>query len=136
MPATDLALGLQMIGDAERSRRLLDAASAFLAVARRNGTHEYFIDEIRVAAIRGDENTALQLLAKLVEKGWRGPYWRFYRDFDPALDELRQEPLFKQAFTTVEQDIRSQRLRAMQAGDLDPPDLNLTARRATRRAGS
>lgn len=119
LPATDLALALQRTGDTERARALLDAASVFLAVARRNGTHEYFIDEARVAEIRGDHETALRVLGKLVADGWRGPYWRYYRDHDPAFDRLREDPRFRNAFAVVEQDLRSQRSRAVRAGDFD-----------------
>jgi TolB-like protein/Tfp pilus assembly protein PilF len=118
LPATDLALALQLSGNMERSRELLDAASVFLAVARRNDAFEYFIDEVRVAAIRGDNESALQVLGTLVADGWRGPYWRFYRDHDPAFDGLREGPRFQDAFAVVEQDIRSQREQAERTGHL------------------
>lgn len=68
--AADLALALQQSRDAERSRESHDAASVLLAVAQRNGTHEYFIDEVRVAAIRGDNGAALRVPGKLVGDGW------------------------------------------------------------------
>jgi hypothetical protein len=118
LPATDLALALQLSGNMERSRELLDAASVFLAVARRNDAFEYFIAEVRVAAIRGDNESALQVLGTLVADGWRGPYWRFYRDHDPAFDGLREGPRFQDAFAVVEQDIRSQREQAERTGHL------------------
>jgi TolB-like protein/DNA-binding winged helix-turn-helix (wHTH) protein/Flp pilus assembly protein TadD len=123
-PATDLALALRLAGDAVRSEALLDAVVAFLDSARRGGAVEYGIDELRVAAIRGDAEAALGKLDELVEGGWRGPYWRYYRDHDPALDGLRADPRFQDAFARIERHMAAQRSRAAASGDLavGPPE--------------
>jgi hypothetical protein len=40
---------------------------------------------------------------------WRGPSWRYYRDFDPALVSIRNEPEFKAIFADIERDMARQR---------------------------
>jgi TolB-like protein/DNA-binding winged helix-turn-helix (wHTH) protein/Tfp pilus assembly protein PilF len=118
LPATDLALAFQRIGNTQRAGELLAAASAFLDVARRNGSREYVIDRIRIDAIRRQDESALNALEELVATGWRGPYWRFYRDHDAAFDALRADARFQKAFAVVEQEIQSQRSRANRSGAL------------------
>jgi tetratricopeptide (TPR) repeat protein len=118
VPATDLALALRLSGDVVGSDALLDAVVVFLETARREGGVEFLVDEIRVAAIRGDRHGALQSLEALVAGGWRGEFWRYYRDHDPAFDALRTDPRFGRAFAVVEQDIARQRARAAESGDL------------------
>lgn len=118
VPATDLALALRRGGDQAASDTLLDGVAAFLETARSGGTVEFVIDEIRVAAIRGDHEGALQALDERVATGWRGEYWRYYRDHDPAFDGLRTDPRFRKAFAAIERDIALQRARAAESGDL------------------
>jgi hypothetical protein len=40
---------------------------------------------------------------------WRGPTWRYCRDFDPALASIRNEPEFKAVFADIERDMARQR---------------------------
>ena len=44
------------------------------------------------------------------QAGWRG-LWRYYRDFDPKLDSIRNEPEFKAIFADIERDMAQQRAR-------------------------
>jgi hypothetical protein len=43
--------------------------------------------------------------------GWRGPAWRYYRDFDPNLASIRNQPEFKAVFADIERDMAQQRAR-------------------------
>ena len=54
---------------------------------------------------------ALAALRSAEAAGWRGPFWRYYRDFDPNLDPIRNEPEFKAVFTDIERDMAQQRAR-------------------------
>ncbi len=48
-------------------------------------------------------------IARGRDAGWRGPFWRYYRDIDPALASIRNEPGFKAAFADIERDMDRQR---------------------------
>jgi len=37
------------------------------------------------------------------------PLWRYYRDFEPNLDSIRNEPEFKAIFADIERDMAKQR---------------------------
>ena len=39
------------------------------------------------------------------------PLWRYYRDFDPNLASIRNEPEFKAVFADIERDMAQQRAR-------------------------
>ncbi len=69
----------------------------------------YQIDDVRVHALRGDKAKALAALREAVQAGWRGPLWRYYRDLDPNLDSIRDEPEFKAIFADMERDMALQR---------------------------
>jgi TolB-like protein/DNA-binding winged helix-turn-helix (wHTH) protein/tetratricopeptide (TPR) repeat protein len=126
VPAADLALALRLGGDTVASNELLDAVDRYLDSVRRGGSAEFAIHEVRTAAVRGDSARALRTLNQLVAGGWRGTHWRWYRDHDPAFAALRADPYFGRTFDRIEQDIRAQRLRAQETGDLArlPPKLS------------
>jgi hypothetical protein len=87
--------------------------------------------DIRVAAIRGDRAGTLRMLESLIDRGWRGEYWRYYRDHDPAFEAVRSDPRFRKVFSVVENDVRARRVRAAESGDLGraPPMPNTVATR-------
>jgi len=60
--------------------------------------------------------------------GWRGPGWRYYRDFEPTLASIRNEPEFKAIFADIERDMARQRAE-LAARPRDAP-LDLAAGRA------
>ena len=52
---------------------------------------------------------ALAALREAEKAGWRGPVWRYYRDIDPNLASIRNEPEFKAVFADIERDMARQR---------------------------
>ena len=47
--------------------------------------------------------------ARPQQAGWRGPAWRWFRDVDPNLASIRNEPEFKAVFADIERDMAHQR---------------------------
>jgi TolB-like protein len=108
--AVDLALILQKRGDAARANILLDAAAQAIGkVPRMGGEYGYGITDIQIHALRGNKAKALAALREAKKAGWRGPYWRYYRDFDPNLASIRNDPEFKAVFADIERDMARQR---------------------------
>jgi len=107
--AVSLASILQVTGDRERAIQLLDGSERAIRRITRLGVLGYGITDVRIHALRGDKDRALTALREAEEAGWRGPLWRFYRDFDPALASIRNEPEFKAVFADIERDMARQR---------------------------
>jgi TolB-like protein/thioredoxin-like negative regulator of GroEL len=107
--AVDLALVLQKRGDTARADVLLDAAAQAIGKLQRLGTTGYGITNVQIHALRGAKGKALAALRDADKTGWRGPYWRYYRDFDPNLASIRGDPTFKAVFADIERDMARQR---------------------------
>jgi tetratricopeptide (TPR) repeat protein len=99
--AVDLALVLQETGEPERAAELLRRAEAWVLTSQRLGRFGY--------GLRGQQGEALELLREAERSGWRGPYWRYHRDFDPVLAPIRDHPEFKAVFADIESDMTRQR---------------------------
>ena len=108
--ASDLAVVLQHTGERERARALLDRSEAYLRAIPRMGPNGYGILDVAIHALRGDTSTALAKLREAERAGWR-TWWRYYRDHDPALASIRNEPEFKAIFADIERDMAQQRAR-------------------------
>ena len=67
------------------------------------------IADVAIHALRGQKAQALAALRDAEKAGWRGPGWRYYRDFDPNLASIRNEPEFKAIFADIERDMAQQR---------------------------
>jgi hypothetical protein len=119
--AVDLACALQRAGRDDDALRLLDAADAFMTTLIRQGPFGFGIMDVRTLALRGKPHQALEALRAAAESGWRGPYWRYTRDFDPTLDSIRQTPQFATIFAEIERDVAAQRERLASR----PPDAPL-----------
>ena len=63
---------------------------------------------MQIHALRGDKVKALAALREAATAGWRSD-WRYYRDFDPNLASIRDEPEFKAVFADIERDMARQR---------------------------
>ena len=122
--AIDVALVFQRMGDVDRANRLLDASELAIRPISRLGFYGYGVSDAQIHALRGDKVKALAALREAEQAGWRGPAWRYYRDFDPALASIRNEPEFKAVFADIERDMARQRA-ALAARPKDAP-LELT----------
>jgi hypothetical protein len=120
--AVDLALVLQTAGEPEQAARLLEASERVLRRLPRLGG--YGIDDVRVHALRGDKAKALAALREAAQAGWRGPTWRYYRDIDPNLASIREEPEFKAIFADIERDMARQRAELAKRPKDAPLDLD------------
>jgi len=107
--AIDLALVLQKTGEAELAVELLRRAEAWVLARPRRGPRGYGISAARIRLLLGQQSEALAMLQQDQQSGWRGPYWRYYRDFDPVLAPVRNDPEFKAVFAAIERDMARQR---------------------------
>jgi hypothetical protein len=109
MSAIDLALVLQRLDKAERAATLLDASEQTIRSFPRLTFNGFGIADAQIHALRGDMAKAFAALREAERTGWRGPLWRYYRDIDPNLDSIRNEPEFKAVFADIERDMDRQR---------------------------
>jgi tetratricopeptide (TPR) repeat protein len=107
--ALGLALVLLQTGEDARARQLLDGGEGAVRQLPRLGVSGFGITDVRIHALRGDKAKALAALREAEQAGWRGPSWRFFRDVDPALASIRDEPEFKAVFADIERDMARQR---------------------------
>ena len=109
--AIDVAPVLQAAGDGATASVLLALAERFIRTIPRLGLAGHGIADVQIQALRGEKRAALAALREAEKAGWRGPFWRYYRDFDPALASIRNEPEFKAIFADIERDMAQQRAR-------------------------
>jgi hypothetical protein len=107
--AIDLALVLQGTGELVRAKALLDGGELAIRPLARLGIGGYWLADVQIHALRGDRAKALIALREAEMAGWRGPFWRYYRDIDPNLESIRDEPEFKAVFADIERDVERQR---------------------------
>jgi TolB-like protein/Tfp pilus assembly protein PilF len=109
LAAIDLALVLQQTGETERANRLLQRGEAYIRTIPRLCERGVGISDVAIHAIRGERAKALAALSEAQQAGWRNPKWRYYRDFDPNLATIRNEPDFKAVFDEIQRDMARQR---------------------------
>ena len=107
--AIDVAPVLQAAGDRATASALLDSVEQFIRTIPRLGVAGYGIADVQLHALRGDKAKALAALREAERAGWRGPYWRYYRDVDATLASIRNAPEFKAIFADIERDMARQR---------------------------
>lgn len=115
-----LAAVLLRTGQTDRAERLLDLSEAWNAGRPRQGNYGYGINDVEIHALRGDTAKALRALREAEQAGWRSWVWRYYRDFNPYLASIRDEPEFKAIFADIERDLANQR-EALAARPEDAP---------------
>jgi len=122
-----VALGLAPVlletGEDTRARQLLDSSEGANRQIPRLGWSGFGIADVRIHALRGDKARALAALREAEQAGWRGPNWRFFRDVDPALASIRDEPEFKAVFADIERDMTLQRAKLAKLPNDAPLDL-------------
>ena len=106
--AIDLARVLRRTGETERATLLLDRSEQMSSKLPRLSTSGYGVADVQIHALRGDKAKALAALREAEQAGWRH-LWRYYRDFDPNLASIRNEPEFKAVFADIERDMARQR---------------------------
>ena len=123
--ATDLALVLQKRGERERADALLDRVAQVIPTIPQLGVYGYGITDVQIHALRGAKAQALAALRKAERAGWRQG-WRYYRDYDPNLAPIRNEPEFKAIFADIERDMVAQRAQLAARSKDAPPDAAAT----------
>lgn len=103
--AVDLALALEETGETRQADALLNRAEAFLLTQNRLGFRGYWVEDARIAAIRGDKSAALAALTQAVDEGWRNLWW-FYLRHDPVLASIRSEPGFQSLHDQVQAEMQ------------------------------
>ena len=123
--AIDLALVLQHTGEVQQAGALLNRSEAYFHTIPRMGTYGYGIADVAIHALRGDSVTALGKLREAERAGWWGGWhgWRYYRDFDPNLASIRNDPEFKAVFADIERDMTRQRAELAKRPKDAPLDL-------------
>jgi TolB-like protein/Flp pilus assembly protein TadD len=124
--AIELAGILQKTGEETRARVLLDRSEQFIRAWPRLGRNGFGIADAQIHALRGDQVKALVALREAEKAGWRGQLWRLFRDLDPALASIRNEPEFKAVFADIERDMAQQRARLAARPKDAPLDLAAT----------
>ena len=119
-----MAAVLQELGETDRAATLLDASEQTLGGMPRLGLGGYGILDVYVHALRGNKAKALAALREAERAGWRGPLWRYYRDIDPSLDSIRDEPEFKAVFADIERDVERQHAELAKRPKDAPLDLH------------
>ncbi len=118
--AIGLALVLQRSGANDRASELLNRSEQAIGRVSRLGVAGYGLADVQIHTLRGERAKALAALREAAQAGWRGPYWRYYRDFDPALALIRGEPEFMRVFAGIERDMAAQR-KALEAVSGEEP---------------
>ncbi len=121
--AINLVPVLQKTGERARASVLLDRIEEFIRTIPRMGELGYWITDVQIYALRGQKAKALAALRAAEKAGWRYA-WRYFRDFDPNLASIRNEPEFKAVFADIERDMARQRAELAARPKNAPLNLN------------
>jgi tetratricopeptide (TPR) repeat protein len=106
--AVEVVPVLQALGRIDEAHALLDGIERAIRPLPRRGDG-FGIADVQVLSLRAETGEALAALRNAEREGWRGPFWRYARDFDPALASIRDDPEFKAIFADIERDMARQR---------------------------
>jgi len=113
---------VQALGRTDEARALLDGVERVIRTLPRLGDG-FGIADVQVLSLRGESGKAVAALRAAEGAGWRGPFWRIARDFDPALASIRDDPEFKAIFADIERDMALQRAELAKRPKDAPLDL-------------
>lgn len=102
--AADLALLLQLSGEAERADALIQAGLAWYRQTQPATMHGYLttIVDVSLLALSGDDELAMETLSAAVEQGWKYD-WRWHLG-NKNLDSIRGEPGFEEIESRLERE--------------------------------
>ena len=106
--AIDLSLVLKQTGESKRADELLQGSLHFARSLPRMGFLGSNMAYVEILALLGQKAAALGALRELAGSGY-AEAWRYYRDFDPNLASIRNEPEFRAAFADIERKMARQR---------------------------
>jgi hypothetical protein len=104
-------VSLNALGRGSEAKAMAERMLASLKPAVRMGLYGYGLTDVALLTQMGRHEQALTTLEKAIDAGWQGPYWRYSRDFDPALEPIRNDPRFRAAFARLESSVAVQRAR-------------------------
>ena len=111
--AIDTAYVLMLVGRTQLAESLLGASLEYLVDRPRLALNGKGISDVKIYAILGDIDKALELLDEAVNAGWRDN-WQFELELDPALAELRARPEYLEILATIQADLELQRRQVQQ----------------------
>ena len=109
--AYPVLVSLNALGRISEANVLAERMLSSLKPSVRMGLYGYGLTDVALLAQMGRHEQALATLEKAIDAGWQGPYWRYSRDFDPALEPIRNDPRFRAAFARLESSVTLQRAR-------------------------
>lgn len=98
--AVDAVPVLRQLGEFELADGLLQASWEIARDYPRHGL-PYRLSDVKILVMQGKNQQALHRLQSAIDSGWR-PYWWLYMKFDPVLQPIREEPVFRQLIQRIE----------------------------------
>jgi tetratricopeptide (TPR) repeat protein len=127
--AINLALVLSKTDEQEQADLLLDRRFQQIQTSSRLGFRGYWIEDVKIHALKGDKQKALSALRHAIDEGWRTLWWYSLKQ-DPNLESLHDEPEFQAMVSEIEADMAAQlaRVREMERNsELEPiPEASAT----------
>jgi hypothetical protein len=96
------------LGEEDAADVMLDDAEAFTQMVPRMGRLGFATLDAEIAAVRGDEERAMNLLKESVDSGWVTNWWWALRH-NPNLSSLHQRDDYQRLVEDVESKINRQR---------------------------
>lgn len=116
--AVDLTHVLMSLGESDKAEQLLSGVESLIASDRSLAGALRKSVVTRIHLLRGDKEGALAELRDVIDAGWRED-WRFFLEFDPVLDPIRDDPRFHDMLEDIRSDMAGQLARFEASEALD-----------------